>query len=46
MIILNFLNYKKEKVLLKKVPTDIAIRFYLTMKELANIKLIVTKKTF
>lgn len=46
MIILNYLNYKKEKVLLKKAPTGIAIKFYLTMKEIANIKLILTKKLF
>lgn len=44
MTILNFLNYKREKILLKNVPTSIAIRFYLTMKEVANIKLIVIKR--
>ena len=44
MIILNYKNFKGDKLKLKNVPTKIATKFYLTEKETCDIKVILTKK--
>ena len=46
MIILNYKNFKGDKLKLKNVPTEIVTKFYLTNKEICDIKVIVTKKHF
>ena len=46
MIIINFLNYKKEKLRIKNIPSRIAIPFYLKQAKEADIKIILTKKMF
>lgn len=44
MIILNYKNFKGDKLKLKNVPTKVVTKFYLTKKETCDIKVILTKK--
>lgn len=46
MLIINYLNYKNEKMLLKKMPSNIAVPFYLLNSQRADVKIIITKKSF
>lgn len=46
MLIINYLNYKGDKMKIKNVPTRIAISFYLTKAREAEIKIVLTKKSF
>lgn len=46
MIIINYLNYKNQKMLLKNIPSKSAIPFYLLVSKRANVKIVVTKKRF
>lgn len=46
MIIINYLNYKNQKMLLKNIPSRTAIPYYLLDSKRANVKIIVTKKRF
>ena len=46
MLIINYLNYKNDRMKIKNVPTKIAISFYLTKARKAEIKIVLTKKSF
>lgn len=46
MLIINYLNYKNEKMSLKNMPSNIAVPFYLLNSQRANVKIIITKKSF
>lgn len=46
MLIINFLNYRGDRMKIKNVPTKIAISFYLTKVREAEIKIVLTKKSF
>ena len=46
MLIINYLNYKGDRMKIKNIPTRIAIPFYLTKAIEAEIKIVLTKKSF
>lgn len=46
MLIINFLNYRGDRMKIKNVPTKIAIPFYLVKAREAEIKIVLTKKSF
>lgn len=46
MLIINYLNYKGDKMKIKNMPTKIAISFYLTKGREAETKIVLTKKSF
>lgn len=46
MIIINYLNYRNQKMILKNIPSRTAIPFYLLDSKRANVKIVVTKRTF
>lgn len=46
MLKINYLNYKNERMKIKNVPTKIATSFYPTKAREAEIKIVLTKKSF
>lgn len=46
MLIINYLNYRGERLKLKNMPTKTAVSFYLTKAIEAEIKIVLTKKSF
>lgn len=46
MLIINYLNYKGDRLKIKNMPTKIAISFYLTRAIESEIKIVLTKKSF